>query len=176
MDPSGAGEESTIFREVQRFRQTWLWALVFITAVFAWFAFIYELFDSPSLSGQDSEIWLTALVWVLVGLGVPALIILCKLVIEVRRDGLYYRYHPFHRKTHHIARDEIKTSAARTYRPIVEYGGWGMRGAWKKGGGRAYNVYANRGLQLELVDGKRVLFGSQHADELAAAVRKIVEG
>ncbi len=120
--------------------------------------------------------WITALVWVLVGLGLPALFILCRLVVEVRPDGLHYRYHPFHRRTHLITRDQIKTAAARTYRPIVEYGGWGIRGAWKKGGGRAYNVYGNRGLQLELVDGKRVLFGSQHADELAAAVGKIMGG
>jgi hypothetical protein len=172
----GTGGEEVIFREVQRFTQPWLWALVAITAVFAWFAFFYELFDSLSGSGRDGEIWLIALVWVLVGLGVPALVILCKLVVEVRRDGLYYRYHPFHRTTHRFSREEIKTCAARTYRPIVEYGGWGMRGAWKKGGGRAYNVYGNRGLQLELVDGKRVLFGSQRADELAAAVEKITEG
>ena len=171
----GKGGEETIFREVQRFTQPWLWALVIIAAGFAWFAFIYELFGSLSEGGEDGEIWITALVWVLVGLGMPALFLFCRLVVEVRRDGLYYRYHPFHRRTHHIARDQIKTAAARTYRPIAEYGGWGLRGAWKKGGGSAYNVYGNRGLQLELANGKRILFGSQRADELASAVRKTME-
>jgi hypothetical protein len=175
MEPIGVGGEEAIFREVQRFRQTWLWALVIVAAAFAWLAFFYELFGSLSEREQSGEIWIAALVWVLVGLGLPALFILSKLVIEVRRDGLYYRYHPFHRRTHHIARDQIKTAEARTYRPIAEYGGWGLRGAWKKGGGSAYNVYGNRGLQLELANGKRILFGSQRADELASAVRKTMQ-
>ncbi|MEW6553483.1 MAG: DUF6141 family protein [Actinomycetota bacterium] len=171
-----AGGEEATFREVQRFNQPWLWALVALAAAFAWFAFFYELFSS--LTGDDggADLWVAVLVWVVVGLGVPVLFIACKLVVEVRRDGLYYRYHPFHRRTYRIAWQEITSAEARSYRPIAEYGGWGLRRAWRKDGGMAYNVYGNRGLQLVLTDGKRVLFGSQRADELAAAVRKGMRG
>jgi len=171
----GAGEGEAIFREVQRFNQPWVWALIALAAASAWFTFFYELFSSLSESGQGGEMWITALVWVLVGLGLPALFVSNRLVVEVRRDGLYYRYHPYQRKTCSIAWQEIRTAEVRTYRPIAEFGGWGLRGAWRKGGGRAYNVYGNRGLQLELNDGRRVLFGSQRAEELAAAVRQAME-
>jgi Family of unknown function (DUF6141) len=171
MDSVAAGGEEIIFREVQRFTPPWLWALLVMATVFAWFAFIYELFDSLSDSGQDGEIWITALVWVLVGIGLPALFITSKLVVEVRRDGLYYRYHPYHRGMHRIGLGEISKAEPRTYRPIKEFCGWGIRLSLKKGIGKAYSVYGNRGLQLELSNGKKILFGSQKAEELAAAVR-----
>jgi hypothetical protein len=37
----------------------------------------------------------------------------------------------------------------------------------------AYNVSGNRGVQLELVSGKRILIGSQQAEELAAAIEAV---
>ncbi len=169
-------QREVLFREVQRFRQPWLWALLAIVVGLAWFAFIHELYSSLSPREESGEVLVAALVWVLVGLGIPALFVLCKLVIEVRRDGLYYRYHPFHSREHVIGWEKIKEAEARTYRPIVEYGGWGIRSAWRGKWGKAYNVYGDRGLQLELVDGKRILFGSQRADELAAAVRMAMQG
>ena len=61
---------------------------------------------------------------------------------EVRRDSLYYRFYPFHISIHRIACEDIKAVKARTYRPIMEYGGWGIR--WSRRG-KAYNVYGNRG-------------------------------
>ena len=57
---------------------------------------------------------------------------------------------------------------ARTYRPILEYGGWGIR--YTMGRGWAYNVSGNQGVQLELASGKRILIGSQRAEELARAI------
>ena len=163
------------FREVQRFQQPWLWALILFAAGFAWITFVYGLFSSLSRDEGAGELWIAVLVWVLAGLGLPALFIFCRLVVEVRSDGLYYRYHPFHRRMHRIAWGEVGTAEARTYRPIMEYGGGGSRAGWRRGRGKAYNVYGNRGVQLELADGKRVLFGSQCADELAAAVKRAMK-
>lgn len=163
-----------LFREEQRFKQPWLWALVLIAAGLSWFTFLYELFQSPSPDGKEGQMWVALPVWLLVGLGVPALVFACRLVVEVRSGGLYYRYHPFHRRMHRIGWDEIKEAEARTYSPIREFGGWGIRCAWRRGGGKAYNVYGVRGLQLELYGGRRILFGSQEADELAYAVRGFI--
>jgi len=87
----------------------------------------------------------------------------------VRDDGVYIRFHPIHRAFRGFLWQEIESLEARTYRPIREYGGWGIRfGA----GGKAYNVSGNRGLQLTFRGGrtKHVLIGSQRAEELAMAV------
>ncbi len=62
---------------------------------------------------------------------------------------------------------EIASARADTYKPLAEYGGWGVRG-WGKN--IALNARGNRGVRLTLQDGRRVLVGSQRADELAAAL------
>ena len=51
--------------------------------------------------------------------------------------------------------------------PIREYGGWGIRGFRSK---RAYNVTGDRGVELTLVDGRKVGIGSRRAGELADAI------
>jgi hypothetical protein len=64
---------------------------------------------------------------------------------------------------------EIVHRETRTYWPILEYGGWGISYSFF-GKGWAYNVNGNRGGQLELANGKRILIGSQRAEELARAI------
>jgi hypothetical protein len=55
-----------------------------------------------------------------------------------------------------------------TYRPIADYGGWGIRSG--RDGDRALIARGNRGVRLELVDGTRLLIGSQESEALASAV------
>jgi hypothetical protein len=89
---------------------------------------------------------------------------------EVRDDALYTRWFPLTR-WHRFAWNEIQSCEAVTYRPIRDYGGWGIRCGRK---GKAYNVTGNRGVQLELTNGKRLLLGSQQPDELAAAIHSLL--
>ncbi|RJP31127.1 MAG: hypothetical protein C4536_08635 [Actinobacteria bacterium] len=169
MDPVKAGGGEVVFRELQRFGQWWIWSIIVAVAGFAWFTAVYQLFLGKPLGGRPAPDWILVLIWLLFGLGLPLMFISSKLMVAVRRDGLFYRYYPFHLHTHRIAFSEIKKAEARTYSPVMEYGGWGIRYGWG-GRGKAYNVSGNRGVQLELVDGRRVLFGSRKADELASAI------
>lgn len=92
-----------------------------------------------------------------------------KLVTEVRDDGLYVRMFPL--PFRRISWDEIESYYVRTYRPIREYGGWGMRLGIA---GKAYNAWGNRGVQLILRSGHRVLLGSQMPESLEAAIANFV--
>lgn len=88
-----------------------------------------------------------------------------KLVTEVRDDGLYVRLFPL--PFRRIALEDIASYQVRTYRPILEYGGWGLRFGFS---GVAYNARGNRGVQLVLRSDKRVLIGSQQPEALEAAI------
>ena len=59
----------------------------------------------------------------------------------------------------------IAKAYVRTYSPLGEYGGWGLRYSLS-GNGMAYNVSGNKGLQLELSNGKKVLFSTNKLEEL----------
>ncbi|MCL6629547.1 MAG: DUF6141 family protein, partial [Armatimonadetes bacterium] len=116
-----------------------------------------------------------AVIGIIVGplilLAVLLLMYYSKLITEVRGDGIYIRYVPFHRSYRRFLFSEIQSWEPRTYSPIGEYGGWGIR--WGRGGGidnLAYNVSGNQGVQLVLKNGKRILIGSQKPQELAQAI------
>ncbi len=156
-----------LFREVQRFTQPWLVALVAILAAGIWLAAIAWIFFGPPADADTSDAFIMALVWLLTGVSLPALFFFSRLITEVRADGLYVRFIPYHRGFRRYAWEEIGSSEARRYRPIREYGGWGMRGLKNN---KAYNVSGDRGLQLVFTDGRRLLIGSRKAEELAAAV------
>ncbi|MBC7246268.1 MAG: hypothetical protein H5T73_00610 [Actinobacteria bacterium] len=164
-------EKNTVFREVQRFHQWWIYLVVLAVTLFAWYAPLRQLFADRPPGEKEAPDWFMYLVWLLMGMGFPALFLSARLVVEVRDDGIHYRYHPFHLRFHRIGVEEIEEAEARTYRPVLEYGGWGIRYGRK---GKAYNVSGNRGVQLRLRDGRRVLFGSQRAEEFASALQEVM--
>ena len=64
---------------------------------------------------------------------------------------------------------EIARAEAITYRPIRDYGGWGIRGFGRR---RALNTRGNEGVLLTRVDGSTLLIGSQKPRELLAALSR----
>jgi hypothetical protein len=64
---------------------------------------------------------------------------------------------------------DVRRAEAVEYRPISEYGGWGIRGFGKK---RALNTRGNRGVLLTKTDGSTLLIGSQKPRELLDALAK----
>jgi len=160
-------EPSTVlFEEEQTFRQPWLWAVMGFSALAGCGAILAAALAAPAQSGSilpvggiviGTLILATALLW------------LMKLRVRVMAEGLHVRFRPFVDRL--IPFSQIEQVEVRTYRPIVEYGGWGIRYSLI-GRGVAYNVSGNRGVQLVLADGKRVLIGSQLPEELAEAIRR----
>ena len=159
---------SPIYREVQQFRQVWIWAIVSALAGLMWYAAVTQLLlHRPFGSRPMADIPLV-IFWFIFGIGLPALFFFGRLVTEVRDDGIYICFFPFHWTFHRIAFTEVSQYKVRTYRPIREYGGWGIRYGCK---GKAYNVSGDRGVQIELLNGKRLLIGSQRAEELWRAIQ-----
>ena len=64
--------------------------------------------------------------------------------------------------------ESIRSVEVVTYRPIADYGFWGIRSG--RDGERALIARGNRGVRLELTDGSKLLIGSQKPELLAAAL------
>jgi len=87
---------------------------------------------------------------------------------EVTSEGVRVRFGyfvPLYVRT--IRLEDIDTVEAVTYRPIADYGGWGIRGL---PGRIALNARGDRGVLLTLLRGGTVLIGSQRPEELAASI------
>lgn len=156
-----------IFREEQPFRQVWFWLVILFTAGLFWYALISQIFLNRPFGNKPAPDALLIIFWLVFGLGLPVAAFYTRLITEVRGDGLYIRFIPFHRSFRKIPFADIQQAETRTYRPIREYGGWGIRFGPH---GRAYNVSGNRGVQLVLAGGKRLLIGSQQPDALLQAI------
>ena len=160
------------FLEVQTFRKTWVLALVLPISLFLVILFGYGMIKQLILGHPwgnrplpDTALAVIGPLGILFGTGLALFFYSAKLITEVREDGLYVRFFPL---THHrIAFEDINQCEVRTYGPIREFGGWGIRYGR---GAKAYNVSGNRGVELELSTGKRVLIGSGRAEELARAI------
>jgi hypothetical protein len=159
------GDEA-LFREVQGFGKMQK-SLVVPACLGAWLALLKELSGSKKSGQKQGRKALVFIRWILSGLALPLFFFMGKLTVEVQPDGIYYRFFPFHFNWHCIPFSDLEAAEARTYRPLLEYGGWGIRYSLK---GKAYNASGKRGVQLRLKNGKRILFGSQDADALAAAI------
>lgn len=156
--------DELFFEEEQAFRQTWLWGLMVGVLVLLVVILGLVLFQA---AGQEGVVPAVAglVVGIVVEVGAALLIYTMKLTVRVDAAGLHVRFWPLVKRD--IPLDTIARCEARTYHPILEYGGWGVRCSWK---GMAYNVSGNRGAQLEFTNGKRLLIGSRRPEELAAAV------
>ena len=162
------GESNIItFHEEQQFRQTWVWIIIIFPTLILWYVAIQELVLNNPVGNSHASNTVIPLFWLLFGVLFPIFFYKLKLTTEVRKDGLYIRFFPVHLSFKKISLGKLKKHSVRTYRPVTEYGGWGIK--WGSGG-KTYNVSGNRGVQLEFTDEKRLLIGSQEPEQLDNAI------
>ena len=166
-------ESGLIYREEQKFG-SWLQWLIFASILLIVPLSIFSMSKTPSEEGASKIVALTVLIicGILLPIGIAFLFVSLKLETEVRSDGLYIRFYPFHLKFKRFVVEELSEYYAREYRPLLEYGGGGIRCGRK---GRAYNVSGNKGVQLVFKNGKQLLIGSQREKELEDAIRSIMK-
>ncbi|NGM62867.1 hypothetical protein G5B30_13195 [Sphingobacterium sp. SGG-5] len=164
-------DNETLFVERQRFKQWWIWLILLILNGF----FLYGVFKQV-VGGQqfgdkpmsDTELLIATGLTIILTL----LFVSCRLVTQVKVDGIYVRFFPFHLKYKRYPWDILTKCYVRVYSPISEYGGWGLRFSFF-GKGKAYNVSGNKGLQLEFTNGKKLLIGTNKSEELIKILHQI---
>jgi hypothetical protein len=159
-----------LFTEKQYFRQTWLWVPVVLLVGLSWYGFIQQVVYRKPFGAHPAPDGVLVVIWAVFGLGFPIFFLSFGLTTELREDGLQIRFSPFYRRF--IGLQDIQSFTVKEYHPLKDYGGWGVK--WSSKHGMAYNVSGNRGVQLELRDGTRVLIGSQKPELLANALEGLL--
>jgi len=144
-----------LFEEKQKFNQWWLWIILLV----------FPLLSIMPFNGDGINYN-----YVLIGIAIPLMFYFFELRTFVTKEGLHYQFFPFHLKKHLIKLDEIEKIEALQYKPLGDYGGWGIRYGFK---GKAYNVSGNKGVKVHLTNKRNILFGSQKHNELAQILKKI---
>lgn len=90
-----------------------------------------------------------------------------KLTTEVRDDGVYVRFFPFHLEPVKIPFQDIEDYHPRRYQPFLDFGGWGIR---SEPGTKAYTVSGKKAVRIARKDGKSLLLGSKNPHKLVEAI------
>ena len=157
-------EESILFSERQKFNQWWFWLLIIVFNVIFLSKIFGLLNNEQTAAGKPINI---IIIFIAVGVNsfVFMLFIFSKLVTQIRHNGIYVKFFPFHLSFKRYPWENISKAYIRKYSPILEYGGWGLRyGIF--GAGKAFNVSGNQGLQLEFLNHKKLLIGTQKPEKL----------
>lgn len=158
-----------LFSEKQRFTQWWVW--VFLIGTNGLMAFMLYKQIATGVPAGTNPVSDTALFFICGGMVLFTIFFLSlRLDTEIKEDGIYVRFFPFHLKFRHHGWNQISKCYVRVYKPLMEYGGWGIRGFAQN---RALNVSGKKGLQLEFTDGKKLLIGSQKSNELTSVLEKL---
>ncbi|MEY4273385.1 MAG: hypothetical protein RL638_333 [Bacteroidota bacterium] len=148
------------FKETQRFTQWWLWLVL----VGSWVVLIYSL---ATVQPQTTIAYFISFV---VGMLLPILFWQMRLMTRITEEGIYVRFVPFHFKEQFYPWESIESAQVRTYSPLMEYGGWGIKYGFN-GQGKVFNVAGDQGLQLIFKSGEKLLIGTQKPTEIQAAVK-----
>lgn len=161
-------KNNILFSEKQRFNQWWLRVLLLGANGLLAYGVITQVGlgkqfgDKPS--GDAGLILVLALIIV-----ITVFMFSLRLETVIKTDGVYVKFFPFHLSFRRYSWDQIHKSYVRKYNPILEYGGWGLRGLGKN---RALNVSGNQGLQLEMEGNKRLLIGTRKPEEVNEIIHK----
>ena len=147
---------SFAFRERQRPGGLAFWLLLTVLILFSAAAF---------LNGEGPR---SGVAFVLVGFAL--LLASSSMITEVQSSELRVRVWPFAARD--IPMTDIASVSTTRFRPIRDYGGFGIR--WSPSRGWAYVMSGTSAVTLRLRDGRNLLIGTQRPQELRDAIARHV--
>lgn len=163
-------ENRTNFSETQKFNQWWIYLILGLAIIPFITFFVYQevtgklVGNHPMNGGQ--YIVTIAVVWL-----ISSLFFVMRLQTKVDANGIHVRFFPFKLNYGHYKWDEIEKISVRSYDPISEYGGWGIRYSFNNG--KALTTGGNWGIQIETKSGKKILIGTQRPQEAEIALKRL---
>ena len=157
----------TCYKEEQRFRRWEVFALLAMLMIGASYHFI-DLY----LSG-GYDLFLLTLQYALVAIiltGALAYLWSIRLVLKIDKESIQYQFFPLHYRKHKLKWEEIEHLEFIEMPVSAELSGWAVRlGTWE----RMFSVSGRTGLSLSLKNGQQLFIGTQHPEELKAALDRI---
>ncbi len=158
--------EQPLFEETQTFHRVWwVMAIVFGIAALQWWFFYEQIIRGRPAGDNPAPDWMVILFWLLFGIGMPLFFWWMYLRVTVSTRDVTIQFRPL--ITQVIPLNEIQTATARSYSPLTDFGGWGIRGLGQR---RAYSISGSEGVTLQLTSGKEIIIGSHQPRKLVWAI------
>lgn len=143
-----------VFLEKQFIRRWWLFMLILAVILIVVGTSYYA-----SEGADDATSMTVSIISLLIAIPIVFALLFLRLDTRIDEKGIFTYFRPLGFTRKFFPWNEISDCYIRSYSPIKEYGGWGMRGLGSKS--KAYNVAGNRGIQIVTTEGKKFLVGTQ---------------
>lgn len=160
-----------LFLERQRFKQWWIWLILLFLNGLLIFGVIKQVIIGQQFGDEptsDSALMILTAILLIISF----LLLNFQLTTIITEEGVFVRFFPFHFRYREFYWDNLLKVFVRTYKPISEYGGWGLRYGIL-GEGKAYNISGNKGIQLVLKNGPKILIGTNRPDEVSEVLNSL---
>lgn len=155
-------KEQITFSENQRFRQPWLWLPAIAALIFPLWVLFRQLTSNPGAVDNPAGVYFSIFIALALAMGFFTLLYASRLDTRINQTGVCIRFRPFHRRWIVFPFQNMDKIQAITYRPIRDFGGWGIRyGRY----GKSYTVRGNQGILLTLSGNRMILIGSNRTEE-----------
>lgn len=156
-----------LFKEIQKFTQWWLWLFLIAIGTIPIYG-IYKQIILGEKFGNNPMSDIGLIFFCIFIFTFIALFIVMKLETKIDQNEIRFKLFPFVNK-------RVSWKNIKKYE-IVNYGfvgGWGIRLFTKYG--TVYNIKGNKGLAIELTNGKKILIGTQKDDELNKTLERFTK-
>jgi hypothetical protein len=164
-------KHSILFHEQQRFNQWWFWLILVLINIIPFYG-IYQQIIMGQTFGTKPMSNTGLIIFACFTILLPLFIFSFRLVTLIKQDGIYVRFYPIQTKMKFYSWTDINKLYIRKYKPLMEYGGWGLRYGFS-GNGRALNVSGNVGLQIEFNNGNKLLIGTNKSNVMKEVLTKL---
>ncbi len=162
---------TAIYREEQNFAW-WLYALMALMVALLGVILLSRPSLGAGAAGGSGRWGLQVPIYLLVGLVLPPVMLVgvLHMTTEVAAGlcGVSFGWIPTFRRVIPLA--QVRRVEVVRYQAILDHGFWGIRRA--PDGEFAYTARGDRGVRLHLIDGSRILIGSQRPEELASVLER----
>jgi hypothetical protein len=155
------------FKETQKFTQWWFWLFI-VPIGFLPIIGIYKQLILGKPFGEHPMSDTGLIIFSIIIFSFISLFFFLELKTEINKYEITIKFSPFTNKRYKW--NEIKSVELINYGFV---GGWGIR-LWTKYG-TVYNVKGNKGLFIQLQNGKKLLIGTQKEEELRKVIQRIQE-
>ena len=152
------------FKEEQKFTQWWLWLILIGIGLLPIYG-IYKQLILGEQFGDNPMSDLGLIIFTVFVFGLIAMFWYMRMITEIDQNEIRMSFFPFVKKR--VKWKEIKNAEVVNYGFV---GGWGIRLCTKYG--TVYNIKGNKGLAIELLNGKKFLIGTQKETELSEIIKK----
>ena len=156
---------NTEFKEEQAFTQWWLWILLAGVGALPCYGIYKQLIMGEKFGDKP----MPDVVLIIFSIFIFALLALfwrMRLKTEIDQAGIRLSFYPFTKKN--VPWEDIKSAKTLNYGFV---GGWGIRLGTKYG--TVYNTRGNKGLAIELKNGRKFCIGTQKEAELNKIIENI---